>query len=181
MDRFDGDPLSPDHVGHPADSGTQHDEPEDVMDPRFDDPLSPDYVGPTPSFSAAGFREVVEWLNAPPEDTPERRATFARAREVHYMVVQAMKKTALTRDGEDLDAQQDVPEGAFDPQFDDPYSPDYVGPSLPFSEAGFREVIEALEAPPADTPERRRTFDGARRAQFLVDQFWASEAKRSRK
>lgn len=178
MDRPDV-PLRPDCGGHPADPDMQHDDPEDAFDPRFDDPLSPDYVGPTPPFSAAGFREVVEWLNAPPEDTPERRATFARAREVHYLVVQAMERTARLRDGEDLDAQREFPGNAFDARFDDPYSPDYVGPSLPFSEAGFREVIEALEAPPADTPERRSTFDGARRARFLVDQFWASEAKRS--
>ena len=93
MDRF-GDPLSLGDVGDTADSEMQHDEPEDVMDPRFDDPLSPDYVGPTPPFSAAGFREVVEWLNAPPEDTPERRATFARARQMRPLVLQALQNAA---------------------------------------------------------------------------------------
>ena len=93
MNRFE-DPLSPDYVGHRADSEMQQDEPEDVMDPRFDDPLSPDYVGPTPPFSAAGFREVVEWLNAPPEDSPERRATFARARQMRSLVLRALENAA---------------------------------------------------------------------------------------
>ncbi|HEX8829909.1 MAG TPA: hypothetical protein VF705_02030 [Longimicrobium sp.] len=65
-------------------------------------------------------------------------------------------------------------------RFDDPLSPDYVGPTPDFSEAGFAEVLEALEAPPKDTPERRATFDGARRAAFLVRDFGSSEKMRSR-
>jgi len=64
---------------------------------RFDDPLSPDYVGPTPPFSAEGFREVVEWLNAPPEDTPERRAMFRRADEVAPLVRAALAKIKPVR------------------------------------------------------------------------------------
>jgi hypothetical protein len=63
---------------------------------QFDDPLSPDYSGPMLPFSAAGFREVVEWLDAPPEDTPQRRAAFDRAREVNYLVTQALQ-TARTK------------------------------------------------------------------------------------
>jgi len=46
-------------------------------------------------------------------------------------------------------------------RFTDPRSPDYAGPTEDFSEAGFAEVLEALDAP-EDTPERRATFDGAR-------------------
>ncbi len=65
-------------------------------------------------------------------------------------------------------------------RFDDPLSPDYVGPTPAFSEAGFAEVLDALEAPPADTPQRRATFDGARRAAFLVRDFWPNEVNRSR-
>lgn len=56
--------------------------------------------------------------------------------------------------------------------FDDPLSPDYVGPTPPFSPAGLAEVLAALQASPQDNPERRATFEGARRAAFLVDRFW---------
>lgn len=63
-------------------------------------------------------------------------------------------------------------------RFSDPRSPDYAGPTEDFSEAGLAEVLEALDTP-EDTPERRATFDGARRAAFLVRQFWASVGKRS--
>ncbi|HET7229593.1 MAG TPA: hypothetical protein VFJ16_06295 [Longimicrobium sp.] len=64
-------------------------------------------------------------------------------------------------------------------RFNDPLSPDYTGPTPNFSEAGFAEALEALEAP-KDTPERRATFDGARRAALLVRDLWPSETMRSR-
>jgi hypothetical protein len=40
----------------------------------------------TPLLSVEGSREVIEEMNRPPEDTPERRATFQRAREMHRFV-----------------------------------------------------------------------------------------------
>jgi hypothetical protein len=37
----------------------------------------------TPPLSIEGSREVLEEMSNPPADTPERRATFARARQMH--------------------------------------------------------------------------------------------------
>lgn len=37
---------------------------------------------PTPPLSDEGSREVEEETSRPPADTPERRATFARVREI---------------------------------------------------------------------------------------------------
>ncbi len=37
---------------------------------------------PTPPLSIEGSREVEEEMARPPADTPERRATFARVREI---------------------------------------------------------------------------------------------------
>ncbi len=37
----------------------------------------------TPPLSLEGSREVIEEMRRPPEDTPERRATFVRARQMH--------------------------------------------------------------------------------------------------
>lgn len=36
----------------------------------------------TPPFSLEGSREVLEEMSRPPEDTPERRATLERARQM---------------------------------------------------------------------------------------------------
>lgn len=49
----------------------------------------------------------------------------------------------------------------------------------PLSPEGIAEVIAELEAPPADTPERRAAFELARKARFLVDQV-LGETKRRR-
>lgn len=38
------------------------------------------------------------------------------------------------------------------------------------SPEGTEEVLAEMRAPPADTPERRATFERARAAKFLVDQ-----------
>jgi hypothetical protein len=40
----------------------------------------------TPPLSVEGSREVIEEMSRPPADTPERRATFERAREMHKFV-----------------------------------------------------------------------------------------------
>ncbi|HSU14072.1 hypothetical protein [Longimicrobium sp.] len=42
----------------------------------------------TPPLSRQGIAEVVAELSAPPSDTPERRATFARARAASFLVRQ---------------------------------------------------------------------------------------------
>jgi uncharacterized protein (DUF1778 family) len=49
----------------------------------------------------------------------------------------------------------------------------------PLSEEGSREVLEELQRPPADTPERRATFERARRASSLVQR--ALDEAKSRK
>jgi len=46
----------------------------------------------TPLLSVEGSREVLEEMIRPPEDTPERRATFARAREMHRFVYIAIRR-----------------------------------------------------------------------------------------
>lgn len=39
-------------------------------------------IEPTPPFTPEGAREVREEMSRPPADTPERRATFERARRM---------------------------------------------------------------------------------------------------
>lgn len=43
----------------------------------------------TPPLSLEGSREVLEEMKRPPADTPERRATFERARKMRKHVVSA--------------------------------------------------------------------------------------------
>ena len=50
-----------------------------------------------------------------------------------------------------------------------------------FSAAGMAEISAALDAPPPDTPERRRTFELAEKARFLVDQVLEQEEQRKRR
>ncbi len=45
---------------------------------------------PTPPLSPEGVAEIVAEMNNPPEDTPERRATFDRARAAGRLVQQAI-------------------------------------------------------------------------------------------
>lgn len=40
----------------------------------------------TPPLSIEGSREVIEEMSRPPADTPERRATFERAKQMHRFV-----------------------------------------------------------------------------------------------
>lgn len=44
----------------------------------------------TPPLSAEGIKELETELRNPPLDTPERRATFARARSAAFLVKQAL-------------------------------------------------------------------------------------------
>lgn len=48
----------------------------------------------------------------------------------------------------------------------------------PLSEEGSKEVLRELACPPADTPERRATFERARRAAFLVRRVLEQEKAR---
>ena len=48
----------------------------------------------TPPFSLEGSREVLEEMSRPPEDTPERRATFERVRAMAAL----RKRSALSSD-----------------------------------------------------------------------------------
>jgi len=54
-------------------------------------------IRPTPPLSSEGMIEVLAELEAPPADTPERRATFARARAAGFLVEQAIAE-ALRRE-----------------------------------------------------------------------------------
>ncbi len=45
----------------------------------------------TPPLSIEGSREVIEEMNRPPEDTPERRRIFQIAREVADVVEDAIR------------------------------------------------------------------------------------------
>jgi hypothetical protein len=48
----------------------------------------------------------------------------------------------------------------------------YLTDATILSEEGSREVLEEMALPPEDTPERRRTFAGAR----LMAEFWKRQA-----
>jgi len=54
-------------------------------------------IRPTPPLSPQGMDEVMSEFEAPPADTPERRATFARARAAGFLVEQAIAE-ALRRE-----------------------------------------------------------------------------------
>ena len=52
---------------------------ERAMEIRYTPPLSPE-----------GMEEIVEEMKRPPADTPERRATFSRARAAGFLVQQVL-------------------------------------------------------------------------------------------
>lgn len=45
----------------------------------------------TPPLSIQGSQEVLDEMSRPPEDTPERRATFERAEKMHQLVEEALR------------------------------------------------------------------------------------------
>jgi hypothetical protein len=47
----------------------------------------------TPPLSPEGIEEVLAEMRRPPADTPERRATFRRARSTRFLVEQVMAAT----------------------------------------------------------------------------------------
>lgn len=51
---------------------------------------------PTPPLAPEGNAEIVAEMSNPPEDTPERRATFDRARAAQGLVQRAISR-AMTR------------------------------------------------------------------------------------
>jgi hypothetical protein len=51
----------------------------------------------------------------------------------------------------------------------------YLTDATILSEEGSREVLEEMALPPEDTPERRRTFAGAR----LMAEMWKRQAARA--
>ena len=44
---------------------------------------------PTPVLTREGVQEILDEMRKPPADTPERRATFARAHAARFLVEQA--------------------------------------------------------------------------------------------
>ena len=42
---------------------------------------------PTPPLSSEGVAEIIAEMAAPPVDSPERRATFERARAARFLVI----------------------------------------------------------------------------------------------
>jgi hypothetical protein len=51
-------------------------------------------IRPTPPLSAKGMAEIAAELDAPPADTPERRATFALAKAAAPLVERAIAEAA---------------------------------------------------------------------------------------
>lgn len=47
----------------------------------------------TPPLSVEGTREVLEEMSRPPADTPERRATWKRIRELRDVIASAIQST----------------------------------------------------------------------------------------
>jgi hypothetical protein len=62
------------------------------MQPENHDEWTEMATRPTPPLSPEGMAEVVAELNAPPADTPQRRATFARAKAAEYLVDQTISQ-----------------------------------------------------------------------------------------
>lgn len=52
---------------------------------------------PTPPLSPEGIAEIVAEMNNPPEDTPERRATFERARAASGLVQRAINRVVARK------------------------------------------------------------------------------------
>lgn len=52
---------------------------------------------PTPPLSPEGIAEIVAEMKNPPEDTPERRATFDRARSTGFLVEQVIARSGTPR------------------------------------------------------------------------------------
>jgi hypothetical protein len=48
----------------------------------------------TPPLSREGMEEIIEEMKRPPADTPERRATFARARAAGALVQQVLSSAS---------------------------------------------------------------------------------------
>ncbi|WP_420125640.1 hypothetical protein [Longimicrobium sp.] len=48
---------------------------------------------PTPPLSPEGVAEIVAEMQRPPEDTPERRATFDRARSATFLARQVLEQS----------------------------------------------------------------------------------------
>lgn len=49
-------------------------------------------IRPTPPLSPEGIAEIVAEMQRPPEDTPERRSTFHRARSAAFLVQQVIAR-----------------------------------------------------------------------------------------
>jgi len=107
----------------------------------------------TPPLSLRGSQEVIDEMNRPPADTPERRRTFEIARR--WRPVEGQPGTWVYHPGPD--------EG----------DPGEVTVSMrhtpPLSVEGSREVIEEMNRPPEDTPERRATFQRASEMHRFVE------------
>lgn len=52
----------------------------------------------TPPLSVEGSREVIEEMKRPPADTPERRATWKRIRELADVIEDAIRSTRSVPD-----------------------------------------------------------------------------------
>ena len=52
---------------------------------------------PTPPLAPEGVEEIVAEMQRPPEDTPERRATFDRARSAAFLVQQVIARVGALR------------------------------------------------------------------------------------
>ena len=53
---------------------------------------------PTPVLAPESVKEILAEMSRPPADTPERRATFARARYAEFLVRQVSAATMTRKD-----------------------------------------------------------------------------------
>jgi hypothetical protein len=53
----------------------------------------------TPPLAPEGVAEIIAEMNNPPEDTPERRATFERARAASELVQRAINRARTRKKG----------------------------------------------------------------------------------
>src|SRR5688500_16937692 len=95
----------------------------------------------TPPLSLEGSREVVEEMSRPPADTPERRRTLEMARR--WRPVEGQPGSWVYHPGPDEGNTGEMTAS--------------IRHTPPLSVEGSLKVIEEMNRPPEDTPERRST------------------------
>lgn len=109
----------------------------------------------TPPLSPKGVAEIIAEMESPPADTPERRATFERMRQMRGVRQVSRRGAEDGCEGQALNPYRLTP---------------------PLTPEGAREVEEEMARPAADTPQRRATFARARAMAAVRERLAREEA-----